>query len=73
MGEDFPLAYHIVISIAQAWKFLCKPESKIYCVQTLSTSFMTKAVTKYQYFLTGATALTWLVRGGRGELVKRLP
>lgn len=70
MGEDFPLVYHIVISIAQGCKFLIK--SKIYCVQTLSTSFMIEALTKYKHFPTGATAPTWLVRGGRGELVKRL-
>lgn len=54
MEEDFSLVYHIVNMIAQAWKFILK--SKMCFVQTLSASFITKPVKKYQYFHMGGTA-----------------
>ena len=56
--EDFPLVYHIVTDSisSETQKFIFKFE--ICCVQTLPTSFITKAVTKCQYFHTGGTALT---------------
>lgn len=65
---SFSLLYS---SIVPVWKFIFK--SKLYCVQILSTNFITMPMTRYQYFHTEGKTLTYAVRRGHEELVKMLP